>query len=86
MPEKEVEGEGISTKEKGWINGVQAATPSLIFLRTGINSKGITMKTFKLFWLDGKEEIVKGTDIANAMNKAGYGAGALAALDYYEEI
>lgn len=41
---------------------------------------------FKLFWLDGKTEIVVGNSIADAFNKAGYGSGAIAALDYYEVL
>lgn len=44
------------------------------------------MKKFKLHWLDGKEEIVEGQDIKDAFTLAGYGAGALSALDYYEEV
>jgi hypothetical protein len=44
------------------------------------------MRKFKLFWLDGKEEIVKGNSIADAFSKAGYGNGAIRALDYYKEI
>ena len=41
------------------------------------------MKTYTLYWLDGKREIVNGYDPADAMNRAGYGAGALRALDFY---
>lgn len=41
------------------------------------------MKTFTLFWLTGQSDIVKGTDIANAMNNAGFGGGSLRALDFY---
>lgn len=44
------------------------------------------MKTFKLHWLDGKTELIKGNTIASAFTSAGYGAGALRALDWYEEI
>lgn len=46
------------------------------------------MRKFKLHWLGGepKEEIVRGTDIADAFRRAGYGGGAIRALDYYEEI
>jgi hypothetical protein len=40
-------------------------------------------KKFTLYWRDGKSEVVRGKDIANAMNRAGYGAGALGALDFY---
>lgn len=44
------------------------------------------MKTFKLFWKGGEVETVTGKNIADALSRAGYGAGALAALDYYEEV
>ena len=44
------------------------------------------MKKFKLYWLDGKVELIYGNTISDAFNKAGYGAGALRALDYHEEI
>lgn len=46
------------------------------------------MKKFKLHWLSGepKEEIVEGTDIADAFAHAGYSAGAIRALDWFEEI
>ena len=43
-------------------------------------------KTFILYWLDGKEETVKGRSIREAFTNAGYGAGALRALDYYKEL
>lgn len=44
------------------------------------------MKKFKLHWLGGKTEIVEGLDIADAFRRAGYGAGAIGALDWYEEV
>lgn len=44
------------------------------------------MRRFKLYWLDGKVEIVEGNDIADAFTKTGYGAGAIRALDWYKEI
>lgn len=43
------------------------------------------MKTFILHWLDGTTEKVYGNSIGNAFTNAGYGAGAIHALDYYEE-
>ena len=44
-------------------------------------------KYFKLHWRgDSNPEIVCGLDIADAMNRAGYGHGALGALDYFESI
>ncbi|GEM_PF-4306089 len=44
------------------------------------------LKEFRLHWLQGKPEIVKGTDIADACRRAGIGNGALPALDYFEEV
>ena len=41
------------------------------------------MNTFTLYWLDGKRETCKGRDIADAMNKKGYGNGAIMALDFH---
>ena len=43
------------------------------------------MKTYILYWLDGKTEEVTGNSISDAFMRAGYGGGALAALDYYKE-
>ena len=43
-------------------------------------------KKFLLHWLDGKTEEAQGTSISNAFTNSGYGAGAVPALDYYEEI
>ena len=44
------------------------------------------MKTFKLHWLGGSTEIIRGRDITDAMSLAGYGGGSLRALDHYEEL
>ena len=44
------------------------------------------MKKFVLYWLSGEQQIVEGHDIADAFRRAGYGGGAVRALDYYEEI
>ena len=44
------------------------------------------MKTFELHWLGGKTEVVRGHDIADAFRRAGYGNGAIRALDYFEEV
>lgn len=41
------------------------------------------MRPFTLYWLDGKREVVYGRDCADAMNRAGYGYGALRALDVW---
>ncbi len=43
--------------------------------------------TFILFWkTKDRWQIVRGTDIADAVNNAGYGGGAMGALDYYQDI
>ncbi len=38
---------------------------------------------FTYYWLTGKREVLEGNDSADALNKAGVGAGALPALDFY---
>lgn len=43
------------------------------------------IKTFILHWLDGTTEEVQGTSISDAFMRAGYGGGAIRALDYFEE-
>ena len=43
------------------------------------------MKTYILHWLDGKDEEVQGETIREAYMNAGYGDGAIRALDYFEE-
>ncbi len=45
-----------------------------------------SIKTYELHWLTSEVEIVEGTSIADAFRKAGYGAGALRALDYYRRV
>lgn len=40
---------------------------------------------FVLYWLSGSHEVVDGNDIADAFSRAGYGAGAMRALDFYQE-
>lgn len=50
------------------------------------NSSGHSVdKTFTLFWLDGKRELVLGPTPAEAMNRAGYGGAAVRALDFFAE-
>lgn len=44
------------------------------------------MNTYKLYWRDGTTNTAKGHTIAEAFTAAGFGAGALRALDYYECI
>jgi hypothetical protein len=44
------------------------------------------MPKYILHWKDGKDEIVEGPNIAQACMLAGYGGGAILAMDYHEEI
>lgn len=39
---------------------------------------------YTLYWLTGKKEVVNGNSISDAMTNSGYGAGAIRALDFYE--
>lgn len=43
------------------------------------------MITYIIYWKSGEYELVRGTSIADAFRRAGYGAGALRALDFYAE-
>ena len=40
---------------------------------------------FTLYWRDGGQEVVVGSTIVNALTRAGYGNGALRALDFFVE-
>ena len=40
---------------------------------------------YTFFWLDGKKEVLEGTTPADALTKAGYGNGAIKALDFFIE-
>lgn len=41
------------------------------------------MATYTLYWRTGKRETVSGANPAQAMTLAGYGGGAVRALDFY---
>ena len=41
------------------------------------------MNTYTLYWIDGQRETVTGESVAQAMTLAGYGGGALRALDFF---
>jgi len=43
------------------------------------------MKKFTLYWLRGDKTLVEGKTISEAFSKAGYGNGAIPALDFYSE-
>ena len=42
-------------------------------------------KMFTFYWLTGLRDVSCGVDAADALNKAGYGEGAIRALDFYAE-
>lgn len=41
------------------------------------------MKTYTFFWLTGKREILEGSSPEEALTQAGYGNGAVRALDFW---
>ena len=41
------------------------------------------MKQFTFFWRDGLREVLTGDSPADAANRAGYGGGAMRALDFW---
>lgn len=43
------------------------------------------MKFFTIYWLGGNRSVVNGKDIADAFSRAGYGGGAVNAIDWYDE-
>jgi len=43
-------------------------------------------KKFKIHWLDGKTQTIEGRDFKDAFMRAGYGAGAVRAIDFYNVI
>ena len=53
--------------------------------RTGRKDAGNKEKLFTLFWRDGHRDVLPGDSVSDAMNKAGYGSGAVAALDFYAD-
>lgn len=44
------------------------------------------LNAYKLHWLDGKTEVIRGLSASEAFNRAGIGRGALPALNYYETL
>jgi hypothetical protein len=44
------------------------------------------VKIYNLYWLHGKVDRVEGDTIEQAFANAGFGGGAIRALDYYEEV
>lgn len=43
-------------------------------------------RQFRFHWISGSTEIGSGPTVVEAFTHLGYGAGAIGALDYYEEI
>lgn len=44
------------------------------------------MKTFRIYWKDGLVQDLKGTDILDALKRAGYWSNAFLGIDHYDEI
>ncbi len=60
-------------------------SPDKAWLVDRIQGLPSPLKRFQLHWQGGKKEIVEGTDITDACQKAGIGPVATLALDHYEE-
>ena len=43
-----------------------------------------SMNKYIIYWRSGESQLVEGRDIADAFTRAGYGAGALRAVDFYD--
>lgn len=50
-----------------------------------IKHEGSIMKYFTIYWRHGTKSFIKGIDIADASKKAGIGAGAVPAIDWYKK-
>lgn len=48
-------------------------------------AKEVEIKKFTFYWLNGKKEVLKGESQIDALNKVGYGQGAIKALDFCSE-
>jgi hypothetical protein len=44
------------------------------------------MNRYRFHWRDGTTNEGEGRDAADALNRLGFGRGAVAALDYYERV
>jgi len=42
------------------------------------------VNTYTIYWLSGQKEVVKGNTFTVAFAAAGYGGGAIRAVDFYE--
>jgi len=60
---------------------------SSFFQKKKILERGFEMSDnyYVVYWFDGTNIIIHGTDIKDAFVRAGYGVGAEKAMDYYEE-
>ncbi|MEV4127079.1 hypothetical protein [Nocardia sp. NPDC049707] len=43
------------------------------------------VESWTFYWLTGQREVLPGATAVDALNRAGYGAGALRALDFFAE-
>ena len=44
------------------------------------------MQTYRVYWINGDVEVIRGRGILNALVEEGYTAGAYKALDHHEII
>lgn len=51
-----------------------------------MSEHSISDSLFRFHWLDGRVQELRGHGAADALNRAGYGQGAIRALDYWERV
>jgi len=56
---------------------------TIVELREEIDKQLSETPKFTFYWLDGEKEVLKGDNPTDALNKAGYGGGAMPALDFF---
>ena len=49
-----------------------------------IHKEESILKDYTFYWLDGKKEVLEGETPSDAFIRAGYGAGALRAVDFFD--
>jgi hypothetical protein len=47
-------------------------------------STEVTTEKFTVWWRDGTRSVIEGSSIEQAFTQAGYGAGAVKAVDWYD--
>lgn len=57
---------------------------SRIHMESNVSEDETNLEYFTLYWIHGERKVIKGTSIEDAFTKAGYGVGAIPAIDWYD--